>query len=303
MNSVRLLLRSLIARYHAADDDDNEHGHPTALFESPSSAPPPLQTVLSTDDELELAKRARSPTPTDLHALMADEDARRARLFQREGRGAKAARRGSRSPPGAHVGFQLAQRHTQRVVCCAACGARRGRRPLRRPPPPPRRRARAPPPRPAPPPPPSVTRTASRAQAAGSAGRKRCCPRRSRWRTSRSTTASTRSACGRPTSSSATSTPSPRRGRTRARRAILARNSQFGAQFFGAQFLGAQFGANSLSDAPTSPLRYALANVRCRRCDVFVGVKVTSLEVHAQTEAAQRHHAQVRTMPSNPRQP
>ena len=72
--------------------------------------------------------------------------------------------------------------------------------------------------------------------------------------------------------------------------------AQFGAQFFAAQF-GAQFGANSLSDAPSSPLRYALANVRCRRCDVFVGVKVTSLEVHAQTEAAQRHHAQVRTMP------
>ena len=143
MNSVRLLLRSLIARYHAADDDDNESGQPTALFESPSSAPPPLQTVLSTDDELELAKRARSPTPTDLHALMADEDARRARLFQREGRGAKAGTKRSRSPPGAHVGFQLAQRHTQRVVCCAACGARRGRRPLRRPPPPPRRRARA----------------------------------------------------------------------------------------------------------------------------------------------------------------
>ena len=80
------------------------------------------------------------------------------------------------------------------------------------------------------------------------------------------------------------------------RRAILARNSQFGAQFFGAQF-GAQFGAKIPSDAPASPLRYALANVRCRRCDVFVGVKVTSLEVHAQTEAAQRHHAQVRTMP------
>ena len=55
--------------------------------------------------------------------------------------------------------------------------------------------------------------------------------------------------------------------------------------------------AQILSDAPASPLRYALANVRCRRCDVFVGVKVTSLEVHAQTEAAQRHHAQVRTMP------
>ena len=77
----------------------------------------------------------------------------------------------------------------------------------------------------------------------------------------------------------------------------MARNSQFGAQFFGAQFFGAQFGANSLSGAPAPPLRYALANVRCRRCDVFVGVKVTSLEVHAQTEAAQRHHAQVRTMP------
>ena len=78
MNSVRLLLRSLIARYHAADDDDNESGQPTALFESPSSAPPPLQTVLSTDDEL--AMRARSPTAEhgDLHALMADEDARRA---------------------------------------------------------------------------------------------------------------------------------------------------------------------------------------------------------------------------------
>ena len=288
MNSVRLLLRSLIARYHAADDDDNESGQPTALFESPSSAPPPLQTVLSSDDELAL--RARSPTAEhgDLHALMADEDARRARLFQREGRGAKAGTKRSRSPPGAHVGFQLAQRHTQRVVCCAACGARRGRRPLRRPPPPPRRRARA--------------STASRpsappralpAQAAGSAGHKRCCPRRSRWPTSRSTTASTRSACGRPTSSSATSTPSPRRGRTRARRAILARNSAIRRAILRRAILRRKFSDRR----PCAPFRYALANVRCRRCDVFVGVKVTSLEVHAQTEAAQRHHAQVRTMP------
>ena len=72
---------------------------------------------------------------------------------------------------------------------------------------------------------------------------------------------------------------------------------------FGAQFairraiLRRAIRRKFLSDAPSSPLRYALANVRCRRCDVFVGVKVTSLEVHAQTEAAQRHHAQVRTMP------
>ena len=80
----------------------------------------------------------------------------------------------------------------------------------------------------------------------------------------------------------------------------LARNSQFGAQFFGAQFL-ARNSAQFSERRPHVPLRYALANVRCRRCDVFVGVKVTSLEVHAQTEAAQRHHAQVRAMPSNPR--
>ena len=46
MNSVRLLLRSLIARYHAADDDDNESGQPTALFESPAGAPPPLRLAL-----------------------------------------------------------------------------------------------------------------------------------------------------------------------------------------------------------------------------------------------------------------
>ena len=298
MNSVRLLLRSLIARYHAADDDDNEHGHPTALFESPSSAPPPLQTVLSTDDELELAKRARSPTPTDLHALMADEDARRARLFQREGRGAKAARRGSRSPPGAHVGFQLAQRHTQRVVCCAACGARRGRRALRRPPPPPRRRARAStasrpsaPPRALPHrvPRPAHRRLAlpaARGAARGGAGG-RLLARRQRVHALR--------AAGR---------------RRRARRAlphkggdVHVRAARFGAQFairraiLRRAILGRAIRRRFLSGAPTPPLRYALANVRCRRCDVFVGVKVTSLEVHAQTEAAQRHHAQVRTMP------
>ena len=140
MNSVRLLLRSLIARYHAADDDDNEHGHPTALFESPSSAPPPLQTVLSTDDELELAKRARSPTPTDLHALMADEDARRARLFQREGRGAKAARRGSRCAG-------RARRLPARAAAHAARRLLRGLRCAPRPPPPPPPFAAAPPPR------------------------------------------------------------------------------------------------------------------------------------------------------------
>ena len=123
MNSVRLLLRSLIARYHAADDDDNESGQPTALFESPSSAPPPLQTVLSSDDELSM--RARSPTAEhgDLHALMADEDARRARLFQREGRGAK-PRAVALGRPGRAGGFQLAQRHT-RVVCCTAYGPSR----------------------------------------------------------------------------------------------------------------------------------------------------------------------------------
>ena len=244
MNSVRLLLRSLIARYHAADDDDNESGQPTALFESPSSAPPPLQTVLSSDDEL--AMRARSPTAEhgDLHALMADEDARRARLFQREGRGAKAGTKRSRSPPGAHVGFQLAQRHTQRVVCCAACGARRGRRPLRRPPPPPRRRARA--------------STASRPSAPSLRDTDRV-PRAGGWLcrpqevlpeaeqvADLSLDDSEYTLCVRQAdvverdehslTKAGTYTCAPR---------DLARNSQFGAQFFGAQFLGAQFGANS----------------------------------------------------------
>ena len=294
MNSVRLLLRSLIARYHAADDDDNESGQPTALFESPSSAPPPLQTVLSTDDELELAKRARSPTPTDLHALMADEDARRARLFQREGRGAKAARRGSRSPPGAHVGFQLAQRHTQRVVCCAACGARRRRRPLRRPPPPPRRRARA--------------STASRPSAPSLRDTDRV-PRAGGWLcrpqevlpeveqvADLSLDDSEYTLCVRQADVVERDEHSLTKAGTYTCAARFWRAIRNSARNSSARN-SARNSAQILSDAPSSPLSYALANVRCRRCDVFVGVKVTSLEVHAQTEAAQRHHAQVRTMP------
>ena len=300
MNSVRLLLRSLIARYHAADDDDNEPGHPTALFESPSSAPPPLQTVLSTDDEL--AMRARSPTAEhgDLHALMADEDARRASFFQREGRGAKAARRGSRSPPGAHVGFQprsgtrsasSAAPPAVRAAAAAPSAALR-RRPAAA-------RALSTASRPSAPRPPSPA--ASRAQAAGSAGRKRCCPRRSRWPTARSTTASTRSACGRPTSSSATSTPSPRRGRTRARRAILARNSQFGAQFFAAQF-GARFGANS-ERRPRVPAQVRArqrALPPLRRLRRLEGDIARGARADGGRAAPPRPGA---TMPSNPRQP
>ena len=77
-----------------------------------------LPRLLSEEDE-----RA-SQAEGDMWNVMHDEDGRRERLFRLENASAcfrQPSR--ARTTPGAHIGFQMAQRSTARVYCCAACGA------------------------------------------------------------------------------------------------------------------------------------------------------------------------------------
>ena len=63
----------------------------------------------------------------DLWGVMHDEDLRRERLFRLENATAcvrqPALKR--RMTPGAHIGFQMAQKNTSKVYCCASCSTPR----------------------------------------------------------------------------------------------------------------------------------------------------------------------------------
>ena len=82
---------------------------------------PHLVRMLSEDDAMVPSAAAEEK---DMHTWMAEEDQRREELFAHPPAVASSPRRRLRqSTAGAHVGFQLAQRTTERVYCCGACGA------------------------------------------------------------------------------------------------------------------------------------------------------------------------------------
>lgn len=97
------------------------------LRSRPNQSEAPLS--LSSDEEAARARVAHSPIKVEsnqLAATMAQENARRAQLFEEALREQERPTRRS-TPSGAHIGYEMARASTRRIFCCGACGAWIGR--------------------------------------------------------------------------------------------------------------------------------------------------------------------------------
>ena len=113
MIGLRQLINSVVQRLREQEASESQ---PAA--QDVATPRQGLPRLLSDEDE-----RASQPEGGDMWNVMHDEDGRRERLFRLENASACFRQPTRRPTPGAHVGYQMAQRATARVYCCAGCGA------------------------------------------------------------------------------------------------------------------------------------------------------------------------------------
>jgi hypothetical protein len=113
MIGLRQLINSVVQRLR--EQEANETQPVAQDLATPRQG---LPRLLSEEDE-----RASQAEGGDMWNVMHDEDGRRERLFRLENASACFRQPRARPTPGAHIGYQIAQRSTARVYCCAGCGA------------------------------------------------------------------------------------------------------------------------------------------------------------------------------------
>jgi hypothetical protein len=113
MLQLRQLINSVVQRLREQEATEAE-----PLAQDLATPRQGLPRLVSDEDE-----RAVQPEVGDMWSVMHDEDGRRERLFRLENASACFRQPSRKLTPGAHIGFQMAQRSTSRVYCCAGCGA------------------------------------------------------------------------------------------------------------------------------------------------------------------------------------
>lgn len=119
MLQLRQLINSVVQRLREQEPDEPQQPQ----HEQDAATPRQGLPQLLSDEDARTAQRQAG----DLWTVMHDEDLRRERLFRLENASAcvrqTPAKR--RITPGAHIGFQMAQRSTSKVYCCASCSTPR----------------------------------------------------------------------------------------------------------------------------------------------------------------------------------